>query len=470
MGIICIFSVSAAPKSKSKNKLDFDIKLKADTKNGLHYSSKIKSTELELRTEFKIPIEAPKDNNTVWPYSFSFTNPFITIGYAEAGGLMDFLVKPSIVSTSLLKGAGAPLKASGINSANLLGYALGKEAGFFAFVPANPGKNAETAKPVYGLWYDSDSFPFSLSICNSSQPAKNGGPSWYDVPKTATNVVHAAGAWRVWNSKSFKLALAGGLFSSAPAACIYKPEADLGLAFIDGWAIRVESKIKLGRLSWEAIIASTSPSWLGLLARPADAIKLDSELRYLGRGFSLDLGYRYELKSFLPAETDFINRVLSIEVDDEEEEPDFSGKTSIKAGLNVNSILGAFKSSIVLSSVEKQWATKFDNKLNPGLLPFLTLATSWKAENFVSKRFDCFMELDIFKKTGPLKPGLRSELGLSFLPEGSFAKVLLTCNIPTEKIEMGASIAGDGWISIKKGTERPGDIRPVFTAWVYVKL
>jgi len=100
-------------------------------------------------------------------------------------------------------------------------------------------------------------------------------------------------------------------------------------------------------------------------------------------------------------------------------------------------------------------------------LPFMTMSTSWKTCDFASKRFDSFMELSFFNK-----PRLSSELGLSFLPEGSFYKYSLLCDWQEKDFSIGASISSDGWQKVHTDKDPKGVLlsAPKLAVWAKFKM
>ncbi len=465
---VCLFAgqkLWAIPQKSLPGKPKQEVKIRADSKKGISLQYSLKKEDSELRMEWELPPGLDIKKLGPLPFTISLTSPYLRAGYAEASGLNSFLYNPGLLAPMLLKRDKAPLEASGLSYARLFGFAMGKDAGLFAHVAAKPGKELEADHPAFGLWYGPGSFPMAFAIVFSRQPGKAGGPGWYELPIAPSSHIHGASSIRCGKDRLWQAALAGAFCYSAPNQDLGNAGAIKAVDFVDGWASRGELKINAGSFKLDGMLAASSNFWSGLGAKSSEALKFDSELSCVGKGISWNLGYRYEMKNQNNFAPDYFELLTGLS---EEEDDEYKlDKNSLKAGFAIKSGFGSFRTSSVLSLANRQWASSLDCVLKPAFLPFMTMSTSWKTCDFASKRFDSFMELSFFNK-----PRLSSELGLSFLPEGSFYKYSLLCDWQEKDFSIGASISSDGWQKVHTDKDPKGVLlsAPKLAVWAKFKM
>ncbi|GAB1433052.1 hypothetical protein MASR2M29_16770 [Spirochaetota bacterium] len=457
----------ALPQKTPPGKAGLEVKIKADSKNGISYQSRLKKEDSELRFELELPMDKGGHKSIPAPFSLSIASPWLTAGWAEASGLNSFLYNPGLFAPMLLKRDKAPLEASGLSYARLFGFAMGKGAGLFAHVAAKPGKELQADHPAFGFWYGPGSFPMAFTIVFSRQPGKAGGPGWYELPIAPSSHIHGAGSINCGYGRLWQASLAGAFCYSAPNQILSNEESLARLGFADGWAGRGELKMALGRLKLDSSFSASSNFWRGLGGKGSEALKIDSDLSCSAKAVAWNLGYRYELKNLNSIKTDIFDLLTSVPEEDEEEEEYKLDKSSLRAAFSVKTGLGNFKASSSLSHANSQWSSSLDCVFKPAVFSFMTMSSLWKTSGFSSKRFDSFVELAFFKK-----PVLYSELGLSFLPEGSFYKYSLLCDWQEKEFSIGASISSDGWQKVHTDEDPKGVLlsSPKLAVWAKFKM
>ncbi|GAB1455953.1 hypothetical protein MASR2M48_12600 [Spirochaetota bacterium] len=90
---------------------------------------------------------------------------------------------------------------------------------------------------------------------------------------------------------------------------------------------------------------------------------------------------------------------------------------------------------------DKPDGIELDTRIEPELLPWLTIASSWRALDGHAVRFDMLTHAGF---AGRLSMSV--DAGLRYVPEGTLAKGGISCSLRPSSWSASVSILSDGWI------------------------
>jgi len=324
--------------------------------------------------------------------------PYVRAGTVRPAGLAAFLCRPAAAGPILLAGDGSPLELENPKDSSYFGVSAGEDFGLLYLAPASVPGNA-----AYGAWVSPRGGWFSVIAAGGEEIAHSNGDDWYDPPEPA--------AERVWAAAS---AEAGGrLWAFAAAGAV-------GASFpgVDFFAARAEGWVRLGRLRFEAEASSASAFWRGFDGKAAPPFRVDAGWRYTRRGVALGGGWR----AVQAAAGEGL-------------------ETTVTGFLESVGRLGRGRVATVvgMGAAGDPPVVELDSWFRPGITPWLTLSSSWRASDGDAERFDV-------SATSRFGTRLKFVLdaGLRMVPEGVLVDCSLEGTLPMRcgSVSLGAGSVG----------------------------
>lgn len=229
--------------------------------------------------------EFPTAGGPVPRVAWSFSGPAGAAGAVEPSGLASFILCPQGLSYRLYppSGRGRPLSPAPPLEAGWSGAAVGAEGGLFALEP-----NGLRTPALMGAWAAPPGSGLSALLAAAEAPARPGDGSWYAAPVPPRRMRWLAGA-AAFGAGPYRGSLALGLESVSPGG--------------DAYALRHESRLKLGPIAFELVAAfagAAAPGeagspWLGPRLAAAPPAFAQASLRYARRFNEASIRYTGEL-------------------------------------------------------------------------------------------------------------------------------------------------------------------------------
>ncbi|MDX9898785.1 MAG: hypothetical protein RBT62_07690 [Spirochaetia bacterium] len=349
----------------------------------------------------------------------------LRLGTMRPAGLMAFVYRPGSFNPLLLYKHAAPFTIDNPKYARYLGLSIGESHGLFIATRMLAGKVVDTNAPAYGAWFSPLNADLSFLALTTIEAAETGGPGWYDVglPRThrVFGALSASSAGRYW---SVAAAAAGSAAFPGRDAC----------------ACRIEARAALGRFSLAGEASALGGLWHGPDGyEGSPALNAHAEIHYARRFLSATIGYRY-----LNASTQAIQDISLSEKALDDAIPTGSSSTSkYTASLETRGTWGLARVSSHLTDAmaDKPDGIELDTRIEPELLPWLTIASSWRALDGHAVRFDMLAHAGF---AGRLSMSV--DAGLRYVPEGTLAKGGISCSLRPSSWSASVSILSDGWI------------------------
>ncbi|PKL07422.1 MAG: hypothetical protein CVV51_14180 [Spirochaetae bacterium HGW-Spirochaetae-7] len=383
----------AAAQASGNASPSLDVSMLASSAEGAEANVRLAAAGAELRLWA---------GDTSAELSAGLALPGVRLGATKLSGLAAFLYRPAAADPLLLGADGAPLRLDNPESASWLGASLGEDFGLFAIAP-----RADAGRTAYGAWLSPRGGKGQAMLVATREPAQEGGPSWYDPPVPA--------ATRFWSA--FAVGAGGKAWAIAGAGA-----AGTGFPGPDVGACRLEARASAGSFRGEFEASAASASWRAPDGKDAPALRLDAELRWSRRGVTATGGYR-------------------LVVDDLAEQE--AAKSTARASFAAAGRLGQAKSSAsVLTGPDGGLpSVELNTGLRPGLLPWLTLSSSWRAAGGEAQRLDLFASIDA---GGAVR--FCFDAGLRLVPEGRRFKGSFITAMMLGRVGVEAGVRTGGWV------------------------
>jgi len=334
--------------------------------------------------------------------------PYLRFGSTKPAGLLAFVHAPASAGTLLLGQSGAPLVLDDPSDPACLGISLGEDYGVFASAPAGAEVLLDVERTAAGAWFSPRGGLLSTLALVSGSPAESGGAGWYDVPVPASRRAFAA----------LSGAAAGTGWAMAGAAA-----GSLGFPGQDAAACRAEARVSAGGLRLGAEASAASEAWAGPDGRSAPFLRIAADARYARFGYAAVLGLRYVQSGAAGTEAGASGTDVT-----------WSGALEAR---------GWFGKARASASLEAATAAvvEVDTRWRPDFAPWLALASSWRASDGESERFDL---------SGQASFGaiirFSIDSGLRFVPEGQLVKGSLSIARTLGVVWVGCSVRTLGWV------------------------
>jgi hypothetical protein len=346
--------------------------------------------------------------------------PYLRFGSTRPAGLSAFVHTPASAETLLLGLSGAPLVLDDPADPACLGLSLGEDYGVFAEAPGGSGGLPDPGRAACGVWFSPRGGYLSALALVSDSPVEAGGAGWYDVPVPAAERVFAALSGRA----------AGTRWAMAVAAA-----GSAGFPGQDAAACRAEARVSAGGFRLDAEGSAASAAWAGPDGRSSPFLRLAADARYARFGYAAVLGFRY-VQAYVPERGAGIDGA-DVTWSGALEAISWFGQARASASLQSDAVpAGAGAPETGAAAV-----VVVDTRWKPDFAPWLTLASSWRASNGESERFDLSVQA-LFGKTIRFSIGS----GLRFVADGRLINGAFSGARTMGAALVGCSVRTSGWI------------------------